>query len=261
MLTAIDYRISQLEIKLDTEMKKKNSEILQLRQDMGTLKQTTDMYKSEFKERNVEKVEYNVNKKSKAELARPERYEVITILKEVNITEEENGNNNKYKGQKSMDDDDRVNNRNKYTRQIRSRHKRVVSTPPIAFHTKMSSSKTMLTGNTLIYDEETLDQGNGYNPRDGIYTVPVSGTYVFAWKVLSKTHTIIITSLVVNGEVMGSSDSDSEDITDYHQSTAMVVVPLIQGDHVFIRITRINSNGGLVSDNGHGKATFLGWKL
>ncbi|XP_060067059.1 uncharacterized protein LOC132547308 [Ylistrum balloti] len=130
----------------------------------------------------------------------------------------------------------------------------------VAFHTKMSASKTLSSGEIIVYDEETLDQGNGYNPREGIYTVPVSGTYVITWKLLSRIHTVIVTSLVVNGEVMGSSDTDSEDITDIHQSTAIVVLPLVEGDHVLIRVSGMY-HGGVVSDSQHGKATFSGWKI
>lgn len=142
-----------------------------------------------------------------------------------------------------------------------NRYKRDVSAPPVAFHTRLSSSMALLKGHTMIFDENVLDQGNGYNSRDGIYTAPESGTYVFSWKVLSRMHTVIYTSLVVNGEVMDTSDVDSEDITDYHQATAMVVVALTEGDDVSIQVTGANKNAGVISDSSHGKATFSGWKI
>ncbi|XP_033762759.1 uncharacterized protein LOC117344205 [Pecten maximus] len=150
--------------------------------------------------------------------------------------------------------------RSEPTGRIQRRVRRVApSSSTVAFHTKMSSAKTLVNGVIMIFDNEILDQGNGYNPRDGIYTVPESGTYVLTWKVLSEKNSYIVTALVVNGEEMGISLTNSEDITDKHQTTEIVVLRLDQGDHVFIRVK--TKAGSVVSDTTYGKLTFSGWKI
>lgn len=112
----------------------------------------------------------------------------------------------------------------------------------------------------MIFNNKLLDQGNGYNPQDGIYTVPVSGTYVITWKVISEINTFIYTALIVNGVEKGHSLTNSEDITDKHQSTAIVVLRLEEGDHLFIRVTNTDT-GKVVSDIANGHPTLSGWKI
>ncbi|OWF35356.1 uncharacterized protein LOC110443031 [Mizuhopecten yessoensis] len=266
LLTEKDERISLLEAKLDIEIEKKNSEMAQLKRDMTMLIQNTNIlnkYKSaftdEFEGKDVEEMELNVDIENSPTVARPENNAGLQKFKGDNTT-----HTNISKTVRHDDKDIKVDrldgSRRGVERETLRRYRRVAPTPTVAFHTKMSSPRTLANGITIMFDEEALDQGNGYNQHDGIYTVPVSGTYVMTWKVLSAIHSVIHTSLVVNGVVMGNSDTDSEDITDIHQTTAIVVLRLNQGDLVLVRVTGTNL-GGIVSDTFHGKATFSGWKI
>ncbi|XP_069114758.1 uncharacterized protein [Argopecten irradians] len=133
--------------------------------------------------------------------------------------------------------------------------------PAVTFHVYLSSNKVVTNNNVVIYDHEALDQGDGYSPGVGLYTVPESGTYVLTWTTLSYTHTMFQTLLVVNGSVSGVSWTDSEDITDIHQTSATVVVCLDQGDNVFIRMGPTYGHGTIISNGGFGYSTFSGWKL
>ncbi|XP_069108132.1 kinesin-related protein 12-like [Argopecten irradians] len=146
-----------------------------------------------------------------------------------------------------------------------SRQKRVVPSTaspqtPVAFHTTITT-KAFTPDDTVVFDKETLDQGNGYNPGDGIYTVPETGTYVFTWTVICDRHGFIQTVLVANGVVRGSSWTEATDVNDLHQTTAVVVLPLNQGDHVFIRMGHTYGTGHIVTDSTLGVSTFSGWKL
>ncbi|XP_069111303.1 uncharacterized protein [Argopecten irradians] len=141
------------------------------------------------------------------------------------------------------------------------RLKRVAtSSSTVVFHTELTTSKTLVKDLMMIFNNKVLDQCNGYNPQDGIYTVPVSGTYVITWKVISEMKTYINTALIVNGVEKGLSLTNSEDITDKHQSTAIVVLRLEEGDHLFIRVTSTHT-GKVVSDIANGHPTLSGWKI
>ncbi|XP_033745364.1 EMILIN-2-like [Pecten maximus] len=130
-----------------------------------------------------------------------------------------------------------------------------------AFHAVMSSSKAVTPNEALVFDQETLDQGEGYNPGTGLYTVPESGTYVLTWTIVCNPHNAIQTVLVVNGAIRGSSWTDSQEINDYHQTSALVVLTLNEGDHIYIRMGHTYGKGTVVSSGTLGRPTFSGWKL
>ncbi|XP_033727903.1 uncharacterized protein LOC117317270 [Pecten maximus] len=130
----------------------------------------------------------------------------------------------------------------------------------VAFHATLSTT-TYTADATVVYGQETLDQGDGYNPGDGIYIVPESGTYVFTWTTICERHGYFQTVLAVNGVVRGSSWTEATDVNDYHQTTAVVILLLNQGDHVFIRMGHHYGHGTIVNDNTLGSSTFSGWKL
>lgn len=45
----------------------------------------------------------------------------------------------------------------------------------VAFHVSMSTHKCFQAREPYVFDYKEVDLGNGFNIRDGIYTVPVSG--------------------------------------------------------------------------------------
>ncbi|XP_060078519.1 uncharacterized protein LOC132558017 [Ylistrum balloti] len=145
-----------------------------------------------------------------------------------------------------------------------SRQNRVPTMRAVAFHTALSTFKTAFkTDAAVIFDHEALDNGNGYSPTEGIYIVPQSGTYVLTWTILADARQEFDTFLIVNGDVRGSSFSDTSENGDYYQSTAVVVIFLNEGDHVFIRMGYTTVAVGTIvsTDNHYGVSTFSGWKL
>lgn len=144
-----------------------------------------------------------------------------------------------------------------------TKENRVSSLHSVAFHSYLSSTVTIGTQATVVFNHESLDLGNGYNPSDGIYTVPESGVYVFSWTILCDLHKAFQTQLVVNGVVMGTSYTDSDEINDYHQTSQSVVLVLSQGDHVFVRVGDVFRDGKAVvkSDSTLARPTFSCWKL
>ncbi|XP_060067321.1 uncharacterized protein LOC132547565 [Ylistrum balloti] len=138
-----------------------------------------------------------------------------------------------------------------------SKQKRVAAVQTIAFHSSLTRSVTVSPHTTVIFDKEVLDQGAGYNPLDGIYSVPESGTYVITWSLVADRHASFQTELIVNGEALGNSWTDADEVGDLHQTSATMVLTLTQGDHVFIRIGNIAS--GAISTE-VSNPTFSGWK-
>ncbi|XP_069102538.1 uncharacterized protein [Argopecten irradians] len=146
------------------------------------------------------------------------------------------------------------------------RHRQTRVTQPssvVAFHSELTQEPAVSKGNTVVFNHETLDEGQGYNPVDGIYIVPETGTYVFVWVMFAEFRQHIQTLLMVNGAVRGSSFSDAQEVHDLHQATSVVVLKVNQGDHVFIKVghTSVTSVTFHYDRNYNGASTFSGWKL
>ena len=60
----------------------------------------------------------------------------------------------------------------------------------IAFHSYLSHDSTgpLPNHHVLLYDVVPLNRGNGYKNFDGIFNVPVTGTYVFTWSIMADAH-------------------------------------------------------------------------
>ncbi|XP_033725759.1 uncharacterized protein LOC117315605 [Pecten maximus] len=137
----------------------------------------------------------------------------------------------------------------------------VPSSSIVAFHYELSNSVTVRTGSVVVYDHETLDEGHGYSPHNGIYTVPVAGIYVMVWDTFANFRSYIQTFLVVNGTKRGTSFSDAQATHDLVSS--LVVLRLQQGDRVVIQVGRTSDTNATMSSYGSftAKPTFSGWKL
>ncbi|XP_045193142.2 uncharacterized protein LOC123549268 [Mercenaria mercenaria] len=127
-------------------------------------------------------------------------------------------------------------------------------TTNIAFYAYLTNSHCFRENEIVIFYNEGLDYGDGYETYDGIYTVPVAGTYVFTWTMSSYEDDWFITELVVDGYaeswIMSTTDND--------QGSGTVVVDVNEDSHVFIR--RGPGDGCTVHDT-FTRSSFSGWKL
>ena len=142
----------------------------------------------------------------------------------------------------------------------------LVSHPPettgqVAFYAYLSTNTpaNLRQHHTLIFDFVKVNRGQGYHNDDGIFTVPSSGVYVFAWSVnIQDPAAWASTEIVVNGVVCGSTFADGG-TGSFDYGTGIVVVEVHNGDHVYIRM---QENGdGVINSNARGRTSFLGWKL
>lgn len=132
----------------------------------------------------------------------------------------------------------------------------------VAFSLSLSRTtghSTVYESQVLAYADVLLDIGNGYNTGTGIYTVPVSGVYVFTWSTTAGVNNVIDTLLMINSQVRGALNSDAGSVSLWNESTGLIIASVNQGDRVFVRVGK--RAGGIVHVFDEAWTTFSGWRL
>lgn len=101
---------------------------------------------------------------------------------------------------------------------------------------------------------------DGYNVLNGIFTVPISGTYVFTWTTQNVDGTYMVSEIVVNNELMGRIVSSSNGYDEEDAATGTVVLEVSEGDVVWIRTNNPTADHK-VSLSSYYPSTFSGWLL
>lgn len=133
----------------------------------------------------------------------------------------------------------------------------------VAFHAFMSQpdASTDL-GQTMVFDTVLTNAGSSYNQRDGVFTAPTAGVYVFHWVTYSQHQGDVITELVINSVSRGCSRSDSHTLDEHHASSGLVVLHVSQGDLVSVRTHSVwHSIGKVMSFDDYYRSSFSGWLL
>lgn len=86
----------------------------------------------------------------------------------------------------------------------------------------------------IIFDHVITNHKLGYNRRSGIFTVPITGLYVFSWSIETYGQ-LTEAALLVNGVEMGTSKSD-EDPSYYDTTTSFAVLNLTRQDKVWVKV-------------------------
>lgn len=92
----------------------------------------------------------------------------------------------------------------------------------------------------IIYRDVITNLGGGYNPINGVFTAPVSGTYVFFTTVVSWGDESISTDIVLNGNSQVRTFAESREFhypeqNVYQTGTNLVCLQLQVGDRVWVR--------------------------
>eukprot|EP00105_Crassostrea_gigas_P040123 XP_019924271.1 PREDICTED: complement C1q-like protein 3 [Crassostrea gigas] len=114
-------------------------------------------------------------------------------------------------------------------------HRQVAFTAGIAQNVLGDESRT-----DIIYRDVITNLGGGYNPTNGVFTAPVSGTYVFFTTVVSWDDGNISTDIVLNGNSKVRTFADSRGFHTpeqyvYQTGTNLVSLHLQVGDRVWVR--------------------------
>ncbi|XP_045199029.2 complement C1q-like protein 4 [Mercenaria mercenaria] len=137
--------------------------------------------------------------------------------------------------------------------------KRQVSTN-VAFYAYLSGKRCYGNHETFIYDVVETNVGNGYNSRDGIFDVPVTGVYVFTVTLVQYPNENIQAEVIVDGVVKGFIFVDYQQNHEIDQASTSIVVHVNAGNHVFIR-RGTNSACYVASETNYARTTFGGWLL
>ncbi|XP_062609113.1 complement C1q tumor necrosis factor-related protein 3-like [Saccostrea cucullata] len=103
-----------------------------------------------------------------------------------------------------------------------------------AFHTRLSRDLTNVgTGQPIVFDLETLDTTNSYEPNSGIFTVPMNGIYVFYWNLLTNQASGMDTTLMsTHGPLGFGFVSHAEN---WENGGNLIVAKLTTGTHVWVK--------------------------
>ena len=135
-----------------------------------------------------------------------------------------------------------------------------VDAEPVAFYSYIALDTThkLQMHQTLIYDTVKLNKGNGYHSDDGIFIVPRTGIYAFAWTQGVSNIGWATTEIAINGQTYGRAFADGDQATDdVGFGTGFVIAEVNAGDHVYIRM----HDTGFPVLFGYGVTSFSGWKL
>nr|XP_034332671.1 complement C1q-like protein 3 isoform X5 [Crassostrea gigas] len=103
----------------------------------------------------------------------------------------------------------------------------------VAFTAAVTSSSSTWNSGTLIFNVVITNTGNGYNPSTGVFTSPISGTYVFYVSAVEYDTQILSIDIVLNSVSKVRAYGHSS--AGYQTGTNMVVLELQKGDSVWVR--------------------------
>lgn len=107
--------------------------------------------------------------------------------------------------------------------------------PNIAFLAVLKSKLSGLAGKaTIVFDTAVTNLGNGYNPSNGEFTAPCSGTYLFSATILADNGGEVWSQFILNEEEVADIYARASD--DRHdQGSHTVILHLSKGDRVYVQ--------------------------
>lgn len=110
--------------------------------------------------------------------------------------------------------------------------------PNIAFLAVLKSKLSGLAGKaTIVFDTAVTNLGNGYNPSNGEFTAPCSGTYLFSATILADNGGEVWSQFILNEEEVADIYARASD--DRHdQGSHTVILHLSKGTHLYTHTWR-----------------------
>lgn len=102
----------------------------------------------------------------------------------------------------------------------------------MAFTAAVKYASTSWNNGTLVFNAVLSNIGNGYNPKTGVFTAPIDGTYVFYVAAVEYEKQHLRLDILINNvkkvQLIGHLSAD------YQTGTNMVVQYLKKGDNVWV---------------------------
>ena len=109
----------------------------------------------------------------------------------------------------------------------------------------------------LVFETVVVNEGEHYDPYDGVFVAPQKGVYLFSWTVSGIGTKFIVTELVVEQNTISSAGEYNGD--GGHPSGSMTALcKMEKGDHTWIRTTGASSGQQLHSHDNYPQSSFLG---
>ena len=109
----------------------------------------------------------------------------------------------------------------------------------------------------LVFETVIVNEGEHYDPYDGVFVAPQKGVYLFSWTVSGVNKEYIVTELVVEENTISSAGEQNGG--GGHPSGSMTALcKMEKGDHAWIRTTGLSSGHQLYSHDNQPQSAFLG---
>ena len=102
-----------------------------------------------------------------------------------------------------------------------------------------------------------VNEGEHYDPYDGVFVAPQKGVYLFSWTVSGYSTKFIVAELVVEQNTI-SSAGEHNGGGGYPSGLMTALCNMEQGDHAWVRTTGVSSEHHINSADNYPQSTFLG---
>jgi hypothetical protein len=109
----------------------------------------------------------------------------------------------------------------------------------------------------LVFETVIVNEGEHYDPYDGVFVAPQKGVYLFSWTVSGNTGNFIVTELVVELNTISSAGEQNAG-GGYPSGSMTALCKMEKGDHAWIRTTGVSSGHKLYSKDNYPQSSFLG---
>ena len=109
----------------------------------------------------------------------------------------------------------------------------------------------------LVFETVIVNEGEHYDPYDGVFVAPQKGVYLFSWTVSGVNKEYIVTELVVEENTISSAGEKNGD-GGRPSGSMTALCNMEKGDHAWIRTTAISTTHNLYSYDNQPQSAFLG---
>ena len=108
----------------------------------------------------------------------------------------------------------------------------------------------------LVFETVIANEGEHYDPYDGVFVAPQKGVYLFSWTVSGINAKYIVTELVVEQNTISSAGEQNGG--GYSSGSMTALCKMEKGDHAWIRTTGLTSDHQIYSKDNYPQSSFLG---